>query len=432
MRRRPSAQTDCTSRLEAQHGAVTEWWVNSEAGLQQGWTVHEPTGGERIVLGLAIEGARTHVSEEGLDATFMRPTGSPLHYSGLEAWDADGELLATRMVEAVDGLSIEIDTADAAFPVTIDPWLGSWQFGSGQVSANLGMSVSSAGDVNGDGYDEIIVAAPCYDNGSTDEGRVWMFMGSASGLATEADWTWETNQTSAQLGYENCGIAGAMDLNGDGYDDIALGAHYYDKGQTDEGVVFVFYGSADGIAATPDWTGESNQSGARYGYCVAAAGDVNGDGYGDLAIGSPWYDNGHSNEGRVWVYHGSSMGVTVLSWTAEADQSTARFGYSIDGAGDVDGDGYDDLIIGAPWYDNGHSDEGRAFVFHGSATGLEDTPAWTYENNNSSARPGLVSRGPWGHQRRWPLGRHGGLSILVEPTGQGLSVSRLCRRCQRV
>ena len=67
----------------------------------------------------------------------MRPTGSPLHYSGLEAWDADGETLAARMVEAVDGLSIEIDTADAAFPVTIDPWLGSWQFAQDKSSANL-------------------------------------------------------------------------------------------------------------------------------------------------------------------------------------------------------------------------------------------------------------------------------------------------------
>ena len=55
---------------------------------------------------------------------------------------------------------------------------------------------------------------------------------------------------------------------------------------------------------------------------MAAAGDVNGDGYGDLAVGSPYYDNGHSDEGRVWVYHGSSMGVTVLAWTAEADQAT--------------------------------------------------------------------------------------------------------------
>ena len=178
-----------------------------------------------------------------------------------------------------------------------------------------------------------------------------------------------------------------MDLNGDGYDDIALGADHYDKGQTNEGVVFVFYGSADGIAATPDWTGESNQSSAHYGRCVAAAGDVNGDGYGDLAVGSPYYDNGHSDEGRVWVYHGSSMGVTVLAWTAEADQSYAYFGWSVDGAGDVDGDGYDDLIIGARDYQNGHSDEGRVFVFHGSPTGLETlrrgptkttmtTPSW--------------------------------------------------------
>ena len=100
------------------HRVVGEQRGRTAAGLDGA----RANWGDRIVLGLAIEGARTLASEPGLDATLMRPTGSPLHYSGLEAWDANGESLAARMVEAVDGLSIEIEAADAAFLVTVDPW----------------------------------------------------------------------------------------------------------------------------------------------------------------------------------------------------------------------------------------------------------------------------------------------------------------------
>ena len=75
------ALTDCTSRLEAQHGAVTEWWVNSEAGLQQGWTVHEPTGGDQVRIDVAVDGARTRVDESGLDGHYHATHRShpPLH-----------------------------------------------------------------------------------------------------------------------------------------------------------------------------------------------------------------------------------------------------------------------------------------------------------------------------------------------------------------
>ena len=190
------AVTDCTSRLEAQHGAVTEWWVNSEAGLQQGWTVHEPTGGDQVRIDVAVDGARTRVGESGNAAAILRPTGSPLHYTGLEAWDADGETLTARMVSAAHGLTIEVDTDGAVYPVTIDPWLGDWWFNSGQASAHLGISVNSAGDVNGDTFDDVIMSAPYYDNGSSNEGRVWLFLGNADGLSSEADWTfgWEVER----------------------------------------------------------------------------------------------------------------------------------------------------------------------------------------------------------------------------------------------
>ena len=104
---------------------------------------------------------------------------------------------------------------------------------------------------------------------------------------------------------------------------------------------------------------------------MATAGDVNGDGYSDVIVGAPRYDNGQTDEGRAFVYHGSAAGLAPPpAWTAEGNQAGADFGGSVATAGDVNGDGYSDVIVGAPVYDNGQTDEGRAFVYHGSAAGL--------------------------------------------------------------
>ena len=119
---------------------------------------------------------------------------------------------------------------------------------------------------------------------------------------------------------------------------------------------------------------------------MATAGDVNGDGYADVIVGAPNYDNGQTDEGRAFVYHGSASGLsTTANWTAESDQASAYFGYSVATAGDVNGDGYADVIVGAPNYDNGQTDEGRAFVYHGSASGLSTTANWTAESDQASA-----------------------------------------------
>ncbi|MDP2308507.1 MAG: MopE-related protein [Pseudomonadota bacterium] len=111
---------------------------------------------------------------------------------------------------------------------------------------------------------------------------------------------------------------------------------------------------------------------------MASAGDVNGDGYGDVVVGAYAYDNGSTDEGRAYVYLGSSSGLaTSEAWTAESDQSGAYFGRSATSAGDVNGDGYGDVVVGAYLYDNGSTDEGRAYVYLGSSSGLATSAAWT-------------------------------------------------------
>ena len=261
-------------------------------------------------------------------------------------------------------------------------WIGE----DNQAESGYGFSANTAGDVNGDGYDDVLVGAGNYDNGHHDEGRVYLYLGSAAGLGASPAWYAESNSDTAFLGY-SVGTAG--DVNGDGYGDIIVGALRYWNGQFHEGRAYVWLGGPTGPAATPHWITESNQANAEYGVSVGTAGDVNGDGYADVIVGALQYSNGHTNEGRVYVYHGSSSGLTTTpSWIAESNQTNAFLGFWVGTAGDVNGDGYSDVVSGADLFDNGQSNEGRAFCWMGGPTGLSASPAWMVEGNQAGALMG--------------------------------------------
>jgi hypothetical protein len=247
---------------------------------------------------------------------------------------------------------------------TVPDWITS----GGQSDAAYGISVGTAGDVNNDGYDDVIVGAYAFTNVEYLEGRAFVYFGSATGLSTEPDWTFENDVEAACLG-ASVGTAG--DVNADGYDDVIVGAPFQACGNAPTsplGRAYTFHGSADGPGETPDSVAELVQTGAIFGRSVATAGDVNNDGYDDVVVGASHYDNDQTDEGAVFLYLGSESGLSAEhAWMAEGNQNGAEFGARAATAGDVDGDGIDDLIVGARVYDNGETDEGRAFIYQGSS-----------------------------------------------------------------
>jgi hypothetical protein len=236
-----------------------------------------------------------------------------------------------------------------------------WFLQRDEYKAVLGWDVGTAGDVNGDGFDDVIIASPTL----AEAGRVYVYFGSADGLkkSTIPSWTIEKGD---EFGYAT---STAGDVNGDGFDDVIIGAPFEDE-------EYAYYGSANGLNAgsVPDWTAV-NGADSVFGYSVSIAGDVNGDGYDDVIVGAPGYDTNDVDTGEARVYIGSANGLSADPiWIAYGDRRLAEFGWSVSTAGDVNGDGYDDVIVGSPVVT--FSGEQLAYGFYGSPEGPSANPNW--------------------------------------------------------
>ncbi|MGQ0506990.1 MAG: integrin alpha, partial [Myxococcaceae bacterium] len=278
-------------------GGVVEWYESTDRGVEQGFTVRERPSGALSVRG-RVESPHPARRIEGGWAF------GELRYTELHAYDATGRPLPATMAweESTKVLALRIEAAaleSATFPVVIDPLLSSaaWSVDpTDQAGASFGFQVSGVGDVNGDGYGDVVVGASSWDGAAMHEGRAYLFLGSAAGLSTLPAWTADpTDEISAGFGVS---ATGAGDVNGDGYADVLVGAAGASGSSLKEGRAYLYLGSAAGLGLAPAWIAEpTNQTGAFFGGTLASAGDVNGDGYADVAVGAVTFDGANSNEG---------------------------------------------------------------------------------------------------------------------------------------
>jgi hypothetical protein len=261
-------------------------------------------------------------------------------------------------------------------------------------NGRFGWSVSWAGDVNNDGCFDFIVGAPHEDPSSSPDsaGRAYIFSGQTG--ATLHTLISPDEQSYGQFGYA---VSFAGDVNNDSHFDVIVGAPDEDPALppwplSDAGRAYVFDGATGDTVRM--LLSPNPQAYGYFGYAVAGVGDIDGDGYFDVVVGAPWESpGGTAQAGRAYVFSGQTGAVlhTLVSPNAEVD---GYFGFSVAGIGDANNDGTFDIAVGTPYEDPGASPDsaGRAYIFSG-ATG---TALHTLVSPNEESQ-GYFGNSLWGN-----------------------------------
>ena len=284
--------------------------------------------------------------------------------------------------------------ASPIFPTNLNGTNG-FQINGVAAQDQAGMAVASAGDVNGDGFADIIIGANGADPNGSASGSSYVIFGKASGFTAAIN----LSSLNGSNGFRLDGVAAddrlgwsaasAGDVNGDGYADMIVSAYQADpNSRSNAGSSYVVFGNATGFASSLNLASLNGSNGFRLdgvaaseqsGRSVASAGDMNGDGYDDLIIGAFTASRNGSQSGSSYVFFGKASGfasaipLSSLNGTSgfrlDGVSASDQSGTSVASAGDANGDGFADLIIGAPYADPNGSNSGAAYVYFSPASG---------------------------------------------------------------